>query len=390
MHGYSRRSFLRRTLGTCAGLGAAKCLTGCNLGVPGPFIPSPDDVPFAEASRVTAVRGTDLYAMTREALEGVGGMASIVGEGETVFIKPNWGGLGFVDCNVFTSGESTKIEVVLTVAEECLRAGAAEVVIGEGGQVSDIPWARAVALDGSTTLLAEIAAMNERYAGFARVAALEIDSPGWEQLDTPHTDLDHILVSKLVTEADKVISIAVPKSHRWARITGSLKNFVGTTPFAVYGMGMGWRFMLHDAAGGVEQCFLDIARTVQPDLAIIDGSICCEGNGPHVMPGYWGETIDVADTLGDWFLLASTDPAAADATAARIIGLDAAEVPYLVQARDQGIGQIDEDKITLDGATVAELSVPFKPADLTVGFNEVFFPGIMLQYFSGAFCPAGA
>jgi uncharacterized protein (DUF362 family) len=221
------------------------------------------------------------------------------------------------------------------------------------------------------------------------MVSLETGSPGWDAVPSPHTDLGSIQVSSLVTRADKVISIGVLKTHRWTSITASMKNFFGTTPFAVYGQGMGWRFKLHEAAGGPGQCFLDIVRAIEPDLAIIDGSICCQGNGPHVLPGWWGETIDVSDHIGDWFLLASTDLVAADATAARIIGLDVEQVPYLVQACEQGLGQIDLNRVVLEGASLDELRVDFKPAYLTVGFNEVILPGIMLEYFSGVRCPTG-
>ncbi|MDM8008681.1 MAG: DUF362 domain-containing protein [Phycisphaerae bacterium] len=388
MHRLSRRQLFRRAADAGLTLGAAGSFLGCQSPTI-PFVPSPDDIPFEEASRVVAVRGTDLYEMTQQVIAAVGGIERIVQPGETVFVKPNFGGLGFVDCNVFTSGESTKVEIVLAVIEECLRAGASEVIVGEGGQVRDIPWDKAVTLDGSTTLPREIGSMNEQYAGKARLVSLETGSPAFDPLPSPHTDLGSIYVSSLLARADRVISIAVPKTHRWTAITGSMKNFFGTTPFGIYGKGMGWRYMLHEAAGGPAQCFLDIVRAVQPDLAIIDGSICCQGNGPHVMPGWWGETIDISDHLGDWFLLASTDPAAADATAARIIGLDVERIPHLVRAREQGVGQTQEDRIAIEGASLDELRVNFKPADLTVGFNEVLWPGFMLEYFSRWHCSPG-
>jgi len=384
----SRRQFLRNIADTGLALTTAGYLSGCQSREI-PFIPLLTDAAFEGISKVAAVRGLDLYDMTRRVLAGVGGIESVVSPGETVFIKPNFGGLGFVDCDVFRSGESTKVEIVLTVAEECLRAGAAEVIIGEGGQTRDIPWHEAFTLDGSVSLVQAVAGMNQRYAGQARMVSLETGSPEWDALPSPHTDLGSIQVSSLVTRADKVISIGVLKTHRWTSVTGSMKNFFGTTPFAVYGRGMGWRFMLHQAAGGPAQCFLDIVRAIQPDLAIIDGSICCQGNGPHVMPGYWGETIDVSDHIGDWFLLASTDLAAVDATAARIIGLDVEQVPYLVQAFEQGLGQINLDQIVLEGANLDELRVDFKPADLTVGFNEVIWPGVMLEHFSSRYCSPG-
>lgn len=384
MAALSRRRFLRGVLGTCGAAGAMKCLGGC-IDVERPYIPSPSDAPYEGRAKVSVVRGTDLYAMTREALEAVGGIGSVVHEGETVFVKPNFGGLGFVECNPFVSGESAKVETVITVVEECLRAGARKVIVGEGGQTAVIPWDQAVTLDGSTSLVAEAQRMTDQYAGQVVLASLENAAP-YDAVPSPHTDLGEIKVSSLLTGADRVISIAVPKTHRWTVSTGTMKNFVGTIPCGPYGYGQHWRIIPHRAAGSIAQCFLDVVAHVKPDLGLIDGSIGCEGNGPHVMPGWWGETINVADRLGDWFMLAGTDPVALDATMTRIIGQDIDAVSYLTTARDQGLGQCDQSLIDVDGATVNELQMAWKPADHTYGFGDVMMPGFMLQFFSGQAC----
>jgi uncharacterized protein (DUF362 family) len=137
--------------------------------------------------------------------------------------------------------------------------------------------------------------------------------------------------------------------------------------------------MLHDDSyGGIEQCFLDINHALQPVFTIIDGSICCEGNGPHVLPGFWGETVDMKERLGSYLVLASNDLAAADATVARIIGLDVSTITYLQAAYRQGLGQINEDMIDLDGATLANLRVPWKSAQPTDGFWDILIPGIVM------------
>jgi len=377
MRRYTRRDFLRR--GSCAGLafGASKLLTGCGTECI-PFIPQPTDTPIKSAAKVAAIRGLDLWEMTRQTLEALGGIDSVVHAGETVFIKANLGGLGFVRHDPIPTGDIVKPEIVATLAEECLKAGASKVVIGEGGQARTIPWAQAHTLDGTTDLVAEVRRMNATYAGQVSLVSLIPESPGWDPIPSPHTDLGEIYVSNLLTSADKVISAAVVKTHRWTQITGSMKNFIGSTSFDLYGNGMPWRYKLHGAAGGVDQCLLDIVAGLKPDLAIIDGSICCEGNGPHVMPGWWGDTIDVKDKLGSWFMLGSTDMAAADATAARAIGLDINNVDHLQRAYNQGIGQIQEDKIELVGSTLEDIRVDFKPADQTQGFSEVVIPGIAL------------
>ena len=141
-------------------------------------------------------------------------------------------------------------------------------------------------------------------------------------------------------------------------------------------MGIQWRFRLHNA--GIEQCFLDIVREVTPDFTILDCSICCEGNGPHVCPGCWGETVDMRDRLGSWLLLSGTDLAAVDATAARVISHNVSTITHLQMAYNQGIGQIKEHQIALAGASLRELQVPWKKADITTGFLEVLWPGLNL------------
>ncbi|MBN1345368.1 MAG: DUF362 domain-containing protein [Phycisphaerae bacterium] len=374
---------MRRSAGAGFGIGAAKCLTGCGTNPP-PFIPQPFDSPTEATARVAAIRGTDLYEMTRETLDALGGMGSIVHPGETVFIKPNFGTHGFTPFNTFQRGESTKPEIVIALAEECLKAGASKVTIGEGGQIARFSWETVTTLDDSTNLAAEAARLSDSYPGQVELACLCVDTPEWDAVPSPHTDLGEIVVPKLVTQADRIISAAVLKTHRWTSVTGSLKNFVGVTPLDGYDtFQMGWRIVLHNAAGSIAQCFLDIVSSVKPDLAIIDGSICCESNGPNVFPGWWGTSVDVRDHLGDWFMLGSTDLAAADATAARIIGQDVDQIDHLQMAYDQGIGQIREDMIDVDGATIAELRMDWVPAELTVGFGEVILPGLLMKLVGG-------
>lgn len=363
------------------GVTVAKHVPGCGMCEPPPaYLPVAADAPYEGAARVVAVRGLDLYQMTREALRGVGGIGAIVQPGETVFIKPNFGGLGWLKSNTITGGESTKPEIVAVVAEECLKAGAATVIIGEGGQARVIDWPNSTTLDGATNLVLEAQRLNATYPGRVSLASLMTDSPAWDPLPSPHTGLGTISVSSLLASADRVISIAPIKTHRWTHITGTMKNFVGVTSFDQYGGGMNWRYPLHQAAGGVSQCFLDIVAALRPDLAILDGSIGCEGNGPHVMPGVWGTTVNVKDRIGWWFLLAGTDLAAVDATAARIIGQDPESIPFLSLARDQGLGQIGADKIEFAGATLADLQMEWQPAEHLEGFCEVILPGALLQF----------
>ncbi len=351
----TRREFLRSGANAALAFGASQFMAGCRS----------YDTPFAPTgrrSRVAAIRGANLYRMTREALAAFGGAEALVRPGETVFIKPNFCTAGFLTVDGVATGSCTKPDIVIALAEECLRVGAGKVIIGDGGQARHFSWKELRTLDGSTNLSEESRRLNAAYPGRLQLACLIGDSPAWDAVPSPFTDLGRIYVSSLVSRADKVISVPVLKTHMITQMTGSLKNLVGVTSTEDYGFGTPSRMTLHNAIGGIEQCLLDICAAVRPDFAIIDGSICGEGNGPTIIPGVMGATVDMRDRLGDWLLLASDDPAAADATAARVIGHDPDRVKHLRMAYDQGLGQTREDLIEIVGASLDELRVEWRSA----------------------------
>lgn len=315
--------------------------------------------------------------MAREALAAFGGAAAIVNPGETVFIKPNFGSLGMVKYNPIAVGESVKPEIVIAVAEECLKAGASMVTIGEGGQVPSWDWVTVPTFDGSSTVAAEVQRLRDAHGDRVRLVCLNAETPEWLAVAS-QSCLATVDVSNLILQADRVISLPVIKTHRWTLTTGAIKNLFGTTPISHYNSPLisNMRQVLHDS--GLHQILVDISKAVRTDFAITDFSLGCEGNGPHVLPGWWGTTVDVRDRLGTWMLLASTDPVALDATSARVISLNAEDVTHVRLAYEQGLGQMLEEKITLTGATLDEIRMPWQPPQPTEGFLEVMIPGIHL------------
>ena len=372
MHRISRRGFLKSGAHAALALGGARLLTGC--GAPDP-VPAPTD----RRARVAAVRGTDLPAMTRDALAVFGGAAALVNPGETVFIKANFCTAGFLPVDGVANGSCTKPDIVVAVAEECLRAGAGHVIIGDGGQAATFAWEDLHTLDGSTNLAEEAQRLNAAYPGKLQLACLLADSPAWDPVPSPTTGLGHIYVSSLASRADKIISVPVLKTHMMTRITGALKNFVGVTSTAPYGFGTPSRMRLHNARGGIEQCFLDVVSAVQPDFAIVDTTVCGEGDGPTIIPGIMGATVDMRDRLGDWLLLAGDDLTAVDATLARVINQPVGGVKHLTLAYDQGLGQIREELIEIVGADLAELRVEWQPAHHWEGAAHVVMQGLGLM-----------
>ena len=322
-------------------------------------------------SRVAAIKGDDLYEMTRQALDALGGIGKVVGEGESVFIKPNMINLPWAQlANPFLAGECTKPEILIAVAEQCLIAGASEVVIGDASHRPSFDWANATTLDGSTNLKVEVQRLAAQYGRKVALACLDTESPRLVEIPSS-TYLGKIAVSSLAMDADRVISVPVLKTHTIAQLTLSLKNLLGITALQKYSVELPrgenvepllWRMdsFDHSSPEAIAAIYLDIAEAVKPDLAIIDASIGLEGDGPAVMFG--GKTVDMKDRLGSWTLLASTDPVAADATAARITGQRATDIKQLVMAHDRGLGELDEDAIDMLGEKLDNLKVEWTPA----------------------------
>jgi uncharacterized protein (DUF362 family) len=303
--------------------------------------------------------------MTRDALDALGGIRAVVNKGETVFLKPNFVSLPWAKyTKCFHTGECTKTEIIIAVTGECLKAGAAEVIIGEGSHRPEFEWKYAITLDGKTNLVEEATRLSSKYEGKVTLACLETDSLSWVEVPS-RTRLNKIAISSLVANADKVISIAVAKTHLLAQLTLAAKNFVGITPLSRYAQLIGntwWNRVTfdHSSPQAIAQVYLDIVKGIKPALSVIDFSIGIEGNGPT--KGVGGATANMKERLGSWAILASTDIMAADATAARIMSHDPKKVKQLTVGFDMGLGEIREQSIQILGEKLDNLRVAWKPA----------------------------
>lgn len=358
----ARRKFVRTSALAAGGM----LMGGCRHSSTGPSDVEPPTVTDPTA-QVAAVRGTDLRDMTRDVLDAIGGIDTVVHPGETVFIKPNMVTLPVAGhSDVFAAGECTKPEVLIAVAEACMEAGASAVTIGDGSHRPVLEWRYARTLDGSTDLAQEAVRLTQKWNRPVRVASLEVDSPEWIKVPST-TYLGSIYVSSLVKNADRVISVPVAKTHSWAQLTLSLKNFVGIAPLWRYGdldNGVADRGVVfdHSTPQAIAAIYLDMVRGVHPDLAIVDFSFGVEGNGPNLHHG--GRTVDMRDRLGSWLLLASTDLVAADTTAAWIMSHEPEEQVQLTMAHAMALGENRLSKIEVVGERLADLRVPWSRANV--------------------------
>lgn len=365
MRKITRRDFMKLGASSALALGSGSIISGCGK----KSIVGPGPVPNAQINAyVAAIKGNDLYEMTRQAIEAVGGMQTIVNPEETVFIKPNFVSFNLAETReCFKNGECTKPEILIATAEECLKAGAKEVIIGDGSQKITYDWKYSYTLDGSTNLIEAANRLNSQYDGNVYVSCLEADYPGDYRIPS-NTDHGELWISNIYNKADKIISIPVAKTHCWAQLTLALKNFIGVLSIAKYGVLINNSYW--DRGGGIDhssvtvlsQAFLDVVAAKKPVLTIVDFSIGVEGDGPTT--GHGGRTVNVKNRLGSWLILASKDIMAADATAARVMNHHVPNIKQLTMGYNMGLGEIHEESIEMIGERLSDIKMNWEAAVL--------------------------
>lgn len=391
-----RRTFLKQGAGAAAAMlvpGLLGCAVGKaerldaqpEAGTDAPGEPAgPDTVadPRATVHVVLAEDLRDLFAMGREAASRLGVAAGTL-SGATVFLKPNFVVLGL---DVFgvqfdpSSGECTKPELVVGVAQACLEAGADRVTIGEGGQSLDAwDWSTVRFLEGNTfegqaDLAGAVGVLAARHGADRIVLSNLNTADDWVRIDSSSSServRDGLWVSRAFAEADVVISMPVLKSHQFSLMTASMKNFVGVAAMSHHGAGF-HRCNLHVgyadqtcfdvAQAGICGAVMDICRSRydqgRSDWAIVDCTIGLEGDGPQKL-GMEAYTLGLKDrcAAGRYFLLAASDQVVADVAAARVMALDPSEVKHVQMARNLGFG-VPEADIRFVGADLDALLVP--------------------------------
>ena len=313
----SRRGFLiTGAAGTALGLGARALLDRWESGL---------------KSEVFLVRAAD-YTTNLSLLIGQGLAELGIGEsairGTRVLLKPN-----LVEPHRGDSHINTHPLMVRAAAETFLRLGAAEVRVGEGaGHRRD------------TILVLEDSGLAEVLVE-DRIPFVDLNYDAVEKVANQggRTALATLSLPATVREADWVVSMPKMKTHHWAGVTLSMKNFFGIMPGRIYG----WpKNVLH--VNGIAKSIVDIVATTQPDLAIVDGIVGMEGDGPIM-----GE----AKSAG--VIAMGRNPAAVDATCARVMGIDPLQIEQF-QLATGWLGPIWEHNIEQRGETIASMATPFR------------------------------
>jgi uncharacterized protein (DUF362 family) len=230
---------------------------------------------------------------------------------------------------------NTDPRVVAAVIELCKWEEASEIIVAEGpGHWRNLEFLAAESGLGEVL----------RHYG-VRFVDLNHDEPVKTLNFGRLTGLEYLYLTRTVTSADVFISLPKLKTHHWAGATLSLKNLFGTLPGICYGWPkneLHWR--------GIENSIIDIALTQTPHLAIVDGIVGMEGDGP---------LNGTARHVGA--LVMGTDLVAVDASGCRLMGLPAERIGHLALGAHKKLGRLAEKQIEQLGEPIAGLAQAFTP-----------------------------
>jgi len=148
-----------------------------------------------------------------------------------------------------------------------------------------------------------------------------------------------INLSKKLLDSKFFISCAIMKTHPLTTISGILKNQLGC-------LSEPEKRRYHPF---LPKVLCDINRAIKPDLCIMDGSPGLEGHGP-----IHGKPKDIG------LILFGNDPVATDSVSAYLMGFNPSRISHMRLANESGLGEIDLDKICVEGGNLSELREDFE------------------------------
>jgi uncharacterized protein (DUF362 family) len=272
----------------------------------------------AAADLAVARGGDDPEAITRRAIEAIGGIGRFVPQGATVLIKPNM-------CTAdrsFKFAATTNPWVVGALVKLCREAGAGRVI------VFDFPFS------GNSAEAYEVSGIGEQ----VRAAGGELENVDYGKFVSTRLAGSQVLnyadLYSEVTDADVVINVPIAKNHGETGLTLGMKNFMGVIRD---------RGGMH-SRGSLHRQIAELAGEIRPELTVVDAIRILTSGGPK------GGSLNAVQQLNT--VIASADFVAADAYATRLFGYAApTRLGYVKIAAELGLGRADLDNLNIADVT---------------------------------------
>ncbi len=310
--------------------------------------PAPPDRPLDYAAHVrpmvrAAVEQAGLRELVRAAKPGPDGVVDVVCKVNIVHVE-------------HVRGDITDWRVVKAVLEAVHEwAPGARLTIAEGGvwipperadlirQLDQVEVGDGFEAAGYRALLSDpdLAGADLRIVDLNYDDAVEVEPPGGALAAPTYW------VPRTVREASVLISVPVLKITGAVGMTVALKNLIGIAPGLKYGWPKlrGWPPEsgspgLWHAPQTLDETIVDLAGVAGVDFAVVDAIVGMQRERIRKEGG-----IPVRVNT----ILAGPDPLAVDAVAARLMGLNPADMEFLQLGQRRGLGVADLDRIRVRG-----------------------------------------
>lgn len=264
----------------------------------------------------------------KKAIDLAGGMESIVSDGDTVYLKPN-----FVAPRDSSRGVTTNFEVIRVVAEEVRRCGGIPVLFEtpafefDKNTVFDVLGVFDFAHKNKINLI----------NGPINLIKAPVEGKAFKAIKIPQ-----------ILHKAKIINLPKLKSHVSAKMTCGIKNLIGLLPDSEKR-----KVHIYD----IHECIADIYKVFQPILTVVDAVTCMEGDGPT-----YGDKIDLG------LIISGRDTLATDKVCSQIIGLPWQEVKYMRLANRMS----NEIKINVVGESITDIQKHFQIPEKSFFFHLLF------------------
>ena len=261
-----------------------------------------------------------MIAKINAAIDLLGGWDQFVKPQDRVLLKVNLIGPKTSETAAVTHSEFVRALVRILKGKEC------EVWIGDssGGAIAGIaPTAQSFKVAGYERVALEEGALIKN---FDREGVVSV---------VPESGCEEAMhIAKPMFDADVVINLPKLKTHSAQIFSGAVKNVFGCIP----GLKKAKYHKMAPDSSDFGQIICDIHKGTNIRLHIMDGILAMQGEGPTAGTPYPAGKI-----------LVSTDPLALDAVAAKMIGMNVADVPMLETAQNRNLGEGDIKNICLAG-----------------------------------------
>jgi uncharacterized protein (DUF362 family)/NAD-dependent dihydropyrimidine dehydrogenase PreA subunit len=255
------------------------------------------------------------YENVREAVDRAFELFPLEVRGKSVLIKPN-----VLRASEAREGIVTNPAVLRAVVEKVESMGPANLVVGDNPGLFDYG-----ANEASFEKTGLMAAAKGYYQNIGNDSVQVAFNPDF---------MPRVSLSRIVMEADIIISLPKFKTHGLTVITGAMKNSYGFLPGAQ-------KAKLHQAAGSparFHEVVAEVFRLRVPDFFLVDAVVGMEGNGPA--------SPDIREV---GLILASDNAVALDAVIATMMGCEPGLLRFLQKAKEMGLGDYDLKSIEVIG-----------------------------------------